>query len=202
MITGGKFKVLIGLLFLCFSCYSAGNSGNEILKSPLTIPDFSLIDHDGNAFGPRQLQDKWSMIFIGFTTCPDVCPYTLANLEAVRAHLGMQVMPENLPQIIFLAVDPERDQPVLKDYLTYFHGEFVGVTGQKAEIDKLVTGLGAFYRFDKKEIKPLTYGVVHSSAISVVNPRMQVVARLVPPFDPHKTATTLFRLIKGLEAHE
>ena len=88
-------------------------------------------------------------LLVGFTQCPDVCPFTLSNLEAVRAELGLRLRPDHLPNIVFLAVDPERDKPVLQNYLSHFHPDYIGITGEPQQIDKLVAGLDAFYRLEK-----------------------------------------------------
>ncbi len=97
----------------------AATDDYERLKKPIAVKPFSLLDQNGAPFNLQSLKNHWSMIFVGFTTCPDVCPVTLGNLEAVRAEMGLRVSPERIPRIIFLAVDPARDVPVLKEYLGY-----------------------------------------------------------------------------------
>jgi protein SCO1/2 len=135
---------------------------------------------------------------VGFTQFPDVCPVTLANQEAVRAELGVRQRPDHQPNIIFLAVDPERDKPVLQDYLSHFHTDYVGVTGEPQQIDKLVAGLDAFYRLEKTHPNDHRYQVKHSAAVSIINPRAEIVAKISPPFHPHRTADYLFKVIKGV----
>lgn len=176
----------------------ADSDGFESLPNPVEIKPFSLKDQDEQLFDLSRLQDHWSMIFIGFTTCPDVCPVTLSNLEAVRAEMGLRLSPERIPRILFFAVDPERDVPVLKSYLGYFHPEYIGITGETDQIDKLIDNLGAFYRLDKKTANDLNYNVLHTAFVSVVNPAGEIVAKLTPPFHPHKTAEYLTQLIRGV----
>ena len=139
------------------------------------------------------------MIFIGFTTCPDVCPVTLANLEAVRAEMSLRVSPKRIPRIIFLAVDPARDSPVLKEYLAYFHPEYIGLSGAVVQIDSLIKSLKAFYRLDKQSPDDVDYDVLHTAFVSIINPQGQMVAKLSPPFYPHKTAESLNQLIRGVK---
>ena len=197
----GLFLWLSGVCLsgACFSGAAAQEIKGVRIEPPERLPSFDLVDQHGGTFGIKRLTGQWSMILIGFTQCPDVCPFTLANLEAVRAELGLRLRPDNLPNIVFLAVDPERDQAVLKDYLNHFHTDYVGVTGEPQEIDKLVAGLDAFYRLEKKHPKDLRYDVKHSAAVSIINPQAEIVAKLSPPFHPHRTADYLFKVMKGVQ---
>lgn len=196
-------RILIGLLVSVISFFSLTGAAAsalryEVYEQPERLPMFSLVDQDGRSFDHTALKGSWSMIFIGFTSCPDVCPYTLANLEAVRAQLGLRVMPDQLPKIALLAVDPERDKTHLKAYLDHFHGDFIGLTGEPKQIDVLVKGLRGYYRLDKSQPGQTDYTVTHSAAVAVVNPNLQVVASLSPPFHAHKAAEVIYRLMKGL----
>lgn len=170
-----------------------------ILDQPEPVSSFELMDQDGTPFGLDRLKGHWSMILVGFTRCPDVCPFTLGNLEAVRAELGLRLRPDHIPQIIFLAVDPERDQPVLKDYLAHYHPAHIGITGAPQQIDKLVDSLDAFYRLEKKHSTDQTYTVKHSAAVAILNPKAELVAKISPPFHPHRTGDYLAKVIKGVK---
>jgi protein SCO1/2 len=182
-----------------FASYVQAESESYVqLKKPIDVKPFELSDQYGQPFNLDSLKDHWSMIFIGFTTCPDVCPVTLSNLEAVRAELGLRLSPDRIPRIIFLAVDPQRDAPVLKEYLAYFHPEYVGISGEVEQIDSLINSLKAFYRLDKKTPDDQAYEVLHTAFVSVINPDGQMVAKLNPPFQPHKTANSLFHLMHGI----
>ena len=190
--------ILLGVYLASSHDVQAKSDGFETLDKPIVIESFVLQDQDAQLFDLETLKDHWSMIFIGFTTCPDVCPVTLANLEAVRAEMGLRLRPERIPRILFFAVDPERDIPVLKSYLGYFHPEYIGITGQTDQIDKLIDNLGAFYRLDKKKPDDSNYNVLHTAFVSVVNPAGEVVAKLMPPFHAHKTADYLTQLVRGI----
>ncbi|PON14271.1 SCO family protein [Candidatus Entotheonella serta] len=170
-----------------------------VIDPPVSLPSFTLTDHNGEAFGVEQLTGRWSKVMIGFTQCPDVCPFTLMNLEAVRAELGLRVRPDHLPHIIFLAVDPERNRPILKDYVGHFHADYIGITGEPQQIDTLVTGLDAFYRLEKKHPNDQAYDVKHSAAVAILNPKAEIVAKISPPFHPHRTADYLFKVMKGVQ---
>ena len=176
----------------------AATDDYERLKNPVAVKPFSLVDQNGVRFNLQSLKNHWSMIFVGFTTCPDVCPVTLGNLEAVRAEMGLRVSPERIPRIIFLAVDPARDVPVLKEYLGYFHPQYIGISGEVNQIGSLINSLNAFYRLDKKHTDDNDYDVLHTAYVSLINPAGEMVAKLNPPFHPHKTAMYLSQLISGV----
>src|ERR1700677_2042573 len=92
------------------------------------LPDFSLIDQEGRAFGPERLKGRWSLVFFGYTNCPDFCPATLATLAAVEKRLRSDQATVR-PQVIFVSVDAKRDTPAqLAKYVPYFDPEFIGVT--------------------------------------------------------------------------
>jgi protein SCO1/2 len=187
---------------MLYSVSEAQTVQGIVLDQPEALPPFELRDQDGEAFGVDRLKGHWSMILVGFTRCPDVCPFTLGNLGAVRAELGLRLRPDHIPHIIFLAVDPERDTPVLKEYLAHYHPDYIGLTGMPQQIDKLVAGLGAFYRLEKKHPQDHTYTVKHSAAVSIINPKAEIVAKINPPFHPHRTGDYLAKVIKGVKFNE
>jgi protein SCO1 len=166
-----------------------------ILDGPVPVSGFTLEDHDGRPFTADKLASRWSLILAGFTNCPDVCPFTLANLEQVVAELGLRVAPDRLPQVIFLAVDPERDRAILKDYVHQFHPDFIGITGAIDQIDRLLKGLDAIARRDKPDANG-AYQVTHSAAVAVIDPQGRFLAKLNPPFDPAPTAQFLADLFR------
>jgi len=188
------------LIIQCFISTPAYSQNNKTLNKPKSLPDFVLNDQYGKAFTKERLKGKWSMIFVGFASCPDVCPYTLANLEAVRADMGFRLRPDSIPDIVFLSVDPDRDQPLLKEYLYYYHPEYIGITGTKKSIDTLIKGLDAYYKIDKKKPDDKAYNVIHSAKVAVINPNGEIVAEISPPFQPHSTGEYLIKLIRGVSS--
>lgn len=172
-----------------------GKVNGVLLEAPSPVKPFDLKDQNNSPFTLNSLKGKWSLLFLGFTHCPDICPFTLSNLDAVRVELSQRLTPEKLPRIIFLAVDPERDEKLLKDYVKHFGLDFTGITGPRAEIDNLVKSLDGFYRLEKKHDKDDAYTVTHSAAIALINPAGEVVAKISPPMPPYNTANYLFGLI-------
>ena len=168
----------------------AGANGVK-LDEPVTIPEFSLTDHRGSAFDASSLKDGWTLVMLGFTHCPDVCPFTMTNLEHVVAEVSLRVRPDNVPQVVFLSVDPDRDKAGLAEYAKHFHPDFLGVTGNRAEIDKVVEATDGFYRFVGEGD---SYDVQHTSAVSVIGPDGKLYAKLQPPLDAGPIAEFLARL--------
>lgn len=149
-----------------------------LLPSPRAIPPFALSASDGLAFDKARLAGQWSVIFVGFTHCPDICPNTLGLLKRVHGQLAAQHKPL---QVVLLSVDPERDTvEALSRYVTYFDPSFLGATGPKAELDKLGAAMGFVY-MKSPGATPDSYTVDHSSALILVNPDGQVAGYFTQP---------------------
>jgi protein SCO1/2 len=153
------------------------------------IPDFSLTADDGRAFTQADLKGRWSLVFIGFTHCPDICPTTLADLA--KARKAMEDLPEiDRPQIVFVSVDPERDSPRLAgDYSRYFDPSARGVTGEHEKLQPFARSLGMVYMQVPQEGG--SYTVDHSASIAIVDPEGLQVGLVRPPLDPAKIAADL-----------
>lgn len=171
-----------------------------VLDTPSPIAPFALEAHDGAPFTQDDLAGHWSLVFLGYTHCPDVCPFTLANLAAVRSEMSQLMRPESVPQIVFLAVDPARDRPLLGAYVEHFDIAFTGVTGAREGIDGFTTSLDGFYRLEKKSADDDAYAVTHSAAVSLINPAGEIVAKLSPPFAPFETANYINRVMRTGQA--
>ena len=143
-------------------------NGAIVLNTPRIFSDFDLVDHRGDAFTKARLTDKWSMIFFGFTNCPDVCPTTLATLNDTYSKLK-DAEKENL-QIIMITLDAERDSVAkLAEYMPYFNADFIGVTGNKHLIRRLTAEINVAY--NKVPLEGQDYTVDHSTQIVLVNPK-------------------------------
>lgn len=163
------------------------------LDEPVALPDFAFTNELGEDFTDEDLIGNWTIVMFGFLSCPDVCPFTLGNLEAAVSETGMRVRPDNVPKVTFISVDPDRDAEYVSEYAKFFHPEFESFTGERAEIDKLVEATDSFYRI-KAPDHTGHYEVQHSSSVSVVAPDGTLRAKLQPPFDPGMTAEFLARL--------
>jgi len=142
-------------------------NGAIVLSTPRKFSDFDLVDHRGDAFTLDRLKGQWSMIFFGFTNCPDVCPTTLVTLNETYSKLKDSEK-ENL-QIIMVSLDSERDSvEKLGQYMPYFNAEFIGVTGNKHFIKRFTSEINIAY--NQVPLEGDDYTVDHSSQIVLVNP--------------------------------
>lgn len=153
---------------------------NILLPEARPLKPFALTDHNGQPLGLAQLKGQWSFVFFGYTHCPDICPTTLGTLKGVAMKLDAQPLPGKT-RFLFVSVDPQRDTlPHLKEYIGYFHQDFIAATGERTEIDNLARQLGAMYMFEGDTQKD-DYIVNHSASVALVNPQGQWVARFNPP---------------------
>lgn len=129
------------------------------------MPDlkFTLIDENGRTVSAEDYLGKPTLLFFGFTSCPDVCPTTLAQLAGAFKQLDESVR-EDL-QVLFVSVDPTRDDPqTLRRYTDAFGPQFVGLTGDKAALDALTDRYRTTYSYGEKD-ESGNYDVSHSSAV-------------------------------------
>ncbi len=139
-----------------------------VLAESRPLPDFSLVDHANRPFDAARLRGHTSLLFFGFTHCPDICPATLSQLATVRRQLAAQAPGAALPEVVLVSVDPERDTPeVLERYVGYFGEGFTGVTGSVEQVRALAEPLGVYF---EKEPLGDSYTMGHSTAVLVVGP--------------------------------
>ncbi len=162
-----------------------------------TVPDFSLLDVDGEPLDQTMLDAHWNVLFFGFTHCPDVCPITLSVMQDVVAQLETMDVPQ--PQMIFVTVDPLRDTPeVMKNYVGYFNKDFIGVTGELNDIHQLIRALGIVAAFRVKEDNPDEYDVDHTASMLLVDPQRRVRAKLTAPHAADTIVTDYTTLMRAL----
>ena len=147
-------------LFLLAAPVSAQVQGVE-LDAPVPMPDFTLSNPEGQSFTDDSLKGQWTIVMFGFNSCPDVCPFTLGNLEAAIQETAVRVAPDSVPQVVFVSVDPDRDAEVVAEYAAYFHPRFLGVTGARADIDALIEATDSFYRLMAPDRTESREDVIH-----------------------------------------
>lgn len=136
------------------------------------INPFELTSQHNKTIDNAFFNDHWTMVFLGYTHCPDVCPTTLAQLTS--AYKKLQTAGMDDAQVLFVSVDPQRDTPErLKEYTEYFHQDFTAASGPHANLYPLVRDLGLMYSMGEDTTQP-EYGVDHSAAIALVNPQGQL----------------------------
>ncbi|MGV6806519.1 MAG: SCO family protein [bacterium] len=155
-------------------------NGVIVLKTPRRPSDFALVDQTSNTFDRSRLQGKWSLVFFGFTNCPDICPTTLSTLTKMYSDLDDRERQKL--QLILVSLDPERDTPeVLAQYVGYFHPDVIGVTGNPYVTLKLATELNVAYT--KVDLGGGNYTVDHTGNVLLFNPYGDYHAVFRPPFE-------------------
>lgn len=158
------------------------------LPEPRSIAKFQLVDQQGRAFDSHALEGRWTLLFSGFTHCPDICPTTLTMMADLDARLG-----DAAPRLVFLSVDPERDSPErLADYLAHFGPDFVGATGSRVQVESVSRELGLAQV--RNPGVGGEYTVDHSAALVLLDPKARLAGYFQPPHDPEALAADLAAL--------
>jgi protein SCO1/2 len=154
---------------------------------------FQLVDQEGRAVDQTLLEGRWSLVFFGFTYCPDFCPTTLAALEATKAQLGAQ---GEALQVVFISVDPERDTPAaLKAYLASdgFPESVVGLTGTPQQVAEAARVYRAFY---EKVGEGEGYTMNHSLTVYLMGPDGRFRTAVAHDLDPEQAARVIAAAIR------
>jgi protein SCO1 len=166
-----------------------------LFPQPRTLPAFSLDGGDGTKIDAAALSGHWTLVFLGFTHCPDVCPTTLAQLAAAEKQWAS--LPEaKRPRILFVSADPERDSAKLtSDYARHFSPTAIGATADAARLDPFVRSLGMVYM--KTDLGNGEYTIDHSATIALLDDQGRFAGFIRPPLDPAKIAADLRTLAGG-----
>lgn len=164
-------------------------AGIVVFPEPRTLPVLELQGSDGQNYQTNQLaDDKWQLIFFGYTFCPDICPTTLAELKRIKNQLPESVQQQL--QILMVTVDPERDSAQqLQAYLAFFDPQFLGLTGELPTIQLLSNATSI--PFVPGDTSKPHYSVDHSGNLALINPHGQQVAVIQAPL---KTALLVEQL--------
>jgi protein SCO1 len=159
--------------------------------SPRPVLPFTLTDHLGAPFGNARLAGHPTLVFFGFTHCPDICPTTLAMTAQLQRDPALARL-----ETLFITVDPGRDdQRMLQQYVNAFGGGLVGLRGEDAALEPLLQSLGA-----TRSVKPgvgTDYSVDHSATLYYINARGMLSAVFTPPFSQAAVGRDLAALISG-----
>ena len=161
-------------------------------QQPREVKPFELTDHLGEKFNNESLKGKWNWVFFGYTSCPDVCPTTLQELNFIYDDL--QAISNN-NQVLLVSVDPKRDtQEKLASYIGYFNPEFKALYGDHGVLFPFARNLGLMYAITEPEVDLqansdaienhgatiTNYLVDHSASIVLINPNGKVEAIFKP----------------------
>lgn len=143
------------------------DAGIVLLPQSRSLPDLNLIDQNGQAMNLSELKDKWSLLFFGYTFCPDICPTTLAQLRQLQGQLPVAVR-DNL-RMVLVSVDPHRDTPAqMKKYLDYFDAGFIGLSADEQTLGKLANAVSI--PFIPADTSKENYTVDHSGNLVLIGP--------------------------------
>ncbi len=152
------------------------------------LVDFRLTRHDGAELTPEQFRGRWSLLFFGYTHCPDICSPTLSQLTAI-----LNAVQHPQVQIAFITTDPERDTPEkLARFIGYFHDNTWGITGDIDEISKISKQVGAFYA---KRRLSTGYLIDHSASVWLIDPQARVAGVFTTPLISSAMQADLQQLI-------
>lgn len=182
------FVVVIALAFSAgavLSWLDAGRGGGNVVDGllwpdPPRLAPLHLVDQQGRPFTLEELRGRWTLLFFGFTSCPDVCPTSLDALARAHETLESHERYGERGQVVFVSVDPERDSPErIGEYVTYFHPDFVGVTASEEALGALARNLGAL--FMKVPQGDGAYTMDHSAGVFLIDPELRLVSVITPP---------------------
>lgn len=158
-------------------------ASGTLLREPRAVAPFALADQDGRPWGNAQLEGHWTVLFPGFTHCPDVCPATLGLMKQLGARLRAA---GGAVEFVFLSVDPERDTPAqLKAYVSHFDPAIRGVTGPREQVDALCAALGLAY-LKIPGATDTDYTIDHTAALVLLDPKGRIAGYFQAP---HKLDT-------------
>ena len=185
----GTAAVLVGVLLArMLGATSVPLESGTWLPQPRTLPQFHLQDLSGADFGLERLRGHPTLLFFGFTNCPDVCPTTLATLAQVQ-----RAPPLPGAQVLFISIDPERDSAAsLQVYLGAFNNSFVGARGNAAALAPLLKNLGAIAVRDN--LPDGSYTMDHSATLYLIDSAGRLIAVFSPPFSAAAIAADLQQL--------
>jgi protein SCO1/2 len=192
--------LILGLtVYRVLSGKSAGDqtalidAGVILLPQSRNLPDLTMTNQDGQPVQIDELKDKWTLLFFGYTYCPDICPTTLAQLRQIKSELPQNSLSKL--RVVLISVDPERDTPQqLKQYLGYFDKDFVGLTAKVPDIQKLANGVSI--PFIPADTSKPGYTVDHSGNLALLGPDGTQRGFIRAPFNNQKLLAQLPGLLE------
>lgn len=164
----GKLIIAFAAVAATASCSSGTVTQHAtVLDTPRPLPDVALIDQHGAPFAIGDLNGRPTLVFFGFTNCPDVCPTTLAVIADAMRKLGER-SEDLVPQVLFVSVDPVRDTPAqINHYLAGFDERFIGVTADEDTLAPLYSTLAVSVHTETRDGE--IYRVTHNGTIYVLD---------------------------------
>ena len=194
---------LIAGLWVSFSQFGPGRAGGQppdiqgfFWPDQKTLEPFSMQSHRGTPFTLEDLQDNWTLLFFGYTYCPDICPVTMSLLREATG-LYKETAPGSLGDlsVAFVSVDGERDTPEhLAGYIRFYDEGWLAASGSRAEVDSLTTQIGIPYEIEAHEPGAMDYLVAHPGSLYLISPDSRLAAIFHPPFDARELSEQLLQI--------
>ena len=169
-----------------------------VLPNARTLPAFELQQSDGTTLTADELKGHWTLVFLGFTHCPDICPTTLAQLAVAQKQWA--AMPEaSRPRVLFVSADPERDTPeMIGKYAHAFHPDTIAATGPIPQLQDFTRSLSlVFMKVPGDSGQPNDYSIDHSAALVLLDPQARMAGVVQPPLDIAGIASDLTALTQA-----
>lgn len=172
-----RLLVLLGLYALLGCTPAAPQFEALVYETPRPMKPFKLVNQHNQTVDNKAFENKWTLLFLGYTNCPDICPMTLSKLAEVK-----QQLPQHPALTVwFVSVDPARDvSEKLKLYVEYFDPNFTAVTAPHTQLFPFVRNLGLVYAISEAQTD--NYAVDHSASVALVDPQGAVRAIFKPEF--------------------
>jgi cytochrome oxidase Cu insertion factor (SCO1/SenC/PrrC family) len=191
---GARALALIALLFCCGNVsaadqpQTAAEMMDDLMYGRGTVGGpFTLTDQDGRKRSDSEFRGRLMIVYFGYTFCPDVCPADLMAIAQALDGLGAEA--KNI-QPIFITIDPERDNSLLKDYVAAFHPSLIGLTGSQEEIRKVANAYKAFYAKVPGE-NGGDYSIDHTGAIYLIGRNGEYLGFMPPQTSPDRLTEIL-----------
>ncbi len=167
LLTIGALSAIAFVLWQQFGPRPGARYG-VVINASKPIDDFRLDSTLGHPVALSDFDDRYTVLYFGYTTCPDICPTTLADLGKAEQLLGDVA---DRVQMIFVTVDPERDTPErMRDYLAFFGDHFVGLSGSLEDTEMIAGQFGVVYEKQMVSQSATDYLIDHSSVVVVLDP--------------------------------
>jgi len=187
----GGFVILGAGAFLALSLHETPRGAAGTLLASAIGGPFRLVDQNGKTVTNADLKGEWSLVYFGYTHCPDACPTALNDIAIALDELGPK---RDAVRPVFITVDPERDtSEVLKSYVTAFDAPILALTGTPEEIAQAAKGYRVYYA--KHPEAGGDYSMDHSSVIYVMDPEGRFTASFTHENSPEEIAERLKKLL-------
>lgn len=197
-----KFMIVVAVIATVAGLLVSNNYFNKentvefqsllIYPNEKSFTGFKLQSHDNDNLTIEDFSGKWTLLFFGFTHCPDVCPTTLSELQKVFKLLKTHEKPE----VLFVSVDSERDTPEsLNEYTNFFNPVFKSATADPANILAITSQVGVAYHIGEHEDGDSNYTVDHTAAVFLISPDKHLFGIFRSPHNAQKIAHDLTLLL-------